>query len=197
MPGSPRDNTDALLRELRDLRREVERLKRHRHPIGRNTADPTGTGLTDFGGFGRGSTQSMTDGGTTAIQLDSVSNDGNTCLALNGTDLEFLLQGVYLVSVEAVGPSMTANGDFLLTWSVLMANASTANGSGDRRITSSAVTTRPTPKACALFAVDAGAVATFAITQTSGSNRNFTLNGHTWRLGPNDNLVRTATLGTF
>lgn len=203
MPGSPRDNSDALLRELRDLRREVERLKRHRHPIGRNAAEPEsgGTTLTDWGGFGRGSTQSMTNGGTTSIQLDAVSNDaaGQECIELYAAgDLKFLVQGIYLVTMEAIGPSMTADGDFLLHWGVVMGNASIGlDGAGDRRVTTSAIATRPTMQATRFFAVDADAVVTFKITQTSGAARNFTFFGNTMRLNDNPTLYRAVGIGSF
>lgn len=195
-----RDPYDLLIRRIEELEARITDEEGHSHTFAdRFVPEVSGSALTDFGGFGRGSTQSMTNGGTTAIQLDSVSNDGpNTCLALNGTDLEFLVQGIYLVVVEAVGPSIAANGDFLLHWGAVFGNAAVGgDGNGDRRITSSSVTTRPTPQATRFFAVDAGTVVTFNITQTSGANRNFTFFGNTWRLSDNDGLIRAVGIGTF
>lgn len=160
-----------------------------------------GVRFADWGGFARGSTQSMTNGGTTDIQLDDVTNDpaGQECIELFAAgDLKFLVQGIYLVVVEAVGPSIAANGDFLLHWGVVMGNAAIGgDANGDRRITSSAVTTRPTMQATRFFAVDAEAVVTFKITQTSGANRNFTFFGNCWRLGDNPSLYRAVGIGTF
>lgn len=197
-----RDPYDLLIRRIEELERRLTDEEHHSHtfPDRFEPIASGGAGLTDFGGFGRGSTQSMTNGGTTDIQLDAVSNDpaGQTCLALDGTNLEFLVQGIYLVTMEAVGPSMTANGEFLLHWGVVMGNASIGgDGAGDRRVTTSSNTTRPTPQATRFFAVDAGAVVTFKITQTSGANRNFTFFGNTMRLNDNDSLFRAVGIGSF